>query len=247
MTVGFEWDFEASILKCHLFILDHDEWEALYNSFDCDCDEEDEIIEADLVLGVAKSGSDSVAKTLEKDDCNQGVQLDISHTNSQLVFDMALYLASVEDLDTVCCFLHFQDTKDLLRNTQNSVVDLLVSKHASQSAFIKLTYTLWHVDQQECVVEFHVEYWDGLWMTDVQVENKVSLQHSVGKYRQEKKGVALGENFVLAASKVEAYVRQPKGLKCSYLGTLDLSISKDDLCLRAMLWPLHTGMIVDNA
>ncbi|KAF4359893.1 hypothetical protein G4B88_000886 [Cannabis sativa] len=55
MTLGFEWHFEASIiLKCHLFILDHDECEALYNSTDCECDEEDEIIEADLVLGVAK-------------------------------------------------------------------------------------------------------------------------------------------------------------------------------------------------
>jgi hypothetical protein len=47
---------------------------------------------------------------------------------------MDLYSASAEDLEMVCCFLDFQDTKESPRKRQKPVTDFLVSGHAAQSA-----------------------------------------------------------------------------------------------------------------
>ena len=43
--------------------MDHDEWAALYDSFDGN-DDDEVVIEADLELAVSEGGADSVAKTL---------------------------------------------------------------------------------------------------------------------------------------------------------------------------------------
>ena len=45
-----------------------------------------------------------------------------------------MYSDYAEDLDTACCFLHFQEIKDLPRKTQKPDINLLVSGHAAQSA-----------------------------------------------------------------------------------------------------------------
>ena len=47
---------------------------------------------------------------------------------------MDLYLASAKDLETVDCFLDFPDTKESPRKMVYPVTDLLVSRHAAQSA-----------------------------------------------------------------------------------------------------------------
>ena len=46
---------------------------------------------------------------------------------------MALYLASVEDLETIDCFLERQEMRESPRNIQNPVTDRQVSKHPAQS------------------------------------------------------------------------------------------------------------------
>jgi hypothetical protein len=46
---------------------------------------------------------------------------------------MDLYSASVEDRDTVCCFLDLQEMRDELRKTQKPVVERRVSEHPAQS------------------------------------------------------------------------------------------------------------------
>jgi hypothetical protein len=46
---------------------------------------------------------------------------------------MARYSASAEDLETVDCFLYFQDIKELSRKTQKLVMDRLVSTQPAQS------------------------------------------------------------------------------------------------------------------
>ena len=57
----------------------------------------------------------------------------ISHISSQTTATIALYSASAEDLETVCCFFDFQDIKESPRNTQYPVIDLLVSGQPAQS------------------------------------------------------------------------------------------------------------------
>ena len=53
-----------------------------------------------------------------------------SHTAEAIV----LYSASVEDLDTVVCFLDLHDTREFPKKMQYPVVDLHVSGHpASQN------------------------------------------------------------------------------------------------------------------
>ncbi|PHT36771.1 hypothetical protein CQW23_24471 [Capsicum baccatum] len=46
---------------------------------------------------------------------------------------MILYSASAKLLDTVCCFLNFQDIKDSPKFTTYPMTDLLVFRHATQS------------------------------------------------------------------------------------------------------------------
>jgi hypothetical protein len=50
---------------------------------------------------------------------------------------IARYSASIEDLDTVCCFLDFQEINEPPRNTQNPITDLRVSTQPAQSEFEK--------------------------------------------------------------------------------------------------------------
>ena len=52
------------------------------------------------------------------------IRKDEIHINSEVAFAKLLYLASVVDLETVCCFLDHQDTMLLLRKIQKLVVDL---------------------------------------------------------------------------------------------------------------------------
>ena len=49
-----------------------------------------------------------------------------NHFNSLETEARALYYASVEDLDTVTCFLDFHEISESPKNTQNSAVDFLV-------------------------------------------------------------------------------------------------------------------------
>lgn len=58
---------------------------------------------------------------------------EISQTISQVARAMDRYSASAEDLDTVCCFFDFQETKEVLISTQKPDIDLRVSGHAAQS------------------------------------------------------------------------------------------------------------------
>jgi len=51
---------------------------------------------------------------------------------SAVAFAMALYSASVLDLDTVACFLAVQNTKLAPRKTANPPVDFLSSRHRAQ-------------------------------------------------------------------------------------------------------------------
>jgi hypothetical protein len=52
---------------------------------------------------------------------------------SQVTAAIDRYSASADDLDTVCCFLDFQDIKESPRKTQNPVTDLLESGQPVQS------------------------------------------------------------------------------------------------------------------
>ena len=56
---------------------------------------------------------------------------------SQTVKAMALYSASAKDLETIDCFLDFHEINESPKNTQNPVVDLLVSTQDAQSASVK--------------------------------------------------------------------------------------------------------------
>ncbi|KAL4590284.1 hypothetical protein LXL04_003211 [Taraxacum kok-saghyz] len=60
-----------------------------------------------------------------------------SHTISHVTAAMALYSASVEDLETIFCFLVFQDMSRSPKNTQKPVMDLLISLQPAQSESLK--------------------------------------------------------------------------------------------------------------
>ena len=58
----------------------------------------------------------------------------LSHVNSQVIEVIDLYSASAEDLETVVCFLLFQEIRDLPKKTKYPVTDRLVEMHPPQSA-----------------------------------------------------------------------------------------------------------------
>lgn len=62
----------------------------------------------------------------------------INQKSSHTATTIALHSNSANDLETVCCFLDFQETKDSLIKTQYHVVCLQVSEHAAQSASAKV-------------------------------------------------------------------------------------------------------------
>ena len=68
---------------------------------------------------------------------------DWSQVSSHVALAIALYSASAEDLETVCCFLDFQDIKELPRNTQKPKMDLLVSGQVPQSVYVKTLSWTW--------------------------------------------------------------------------------------------------------
>ena len=59
------------------------------------------------------------------------------HTNSLVTNVKTLYSASAEDLETIACFLDFQESIESPRNIQNPVTNLLVSRHDPQSISAK--------------------------------------------------------------------------------------------------------------
>ena len=61
----------------------------------------------------------------------------INQTSSHIATAIALHSNSANDLETVCCFLDFQETKDSLIKTQYHAVYLWVSRHAAQSTSAK--------------------------------------------------------------------------------------------------------------
>lgn len=61
--------------------------------------------------------------------CSRISNQEISH----VVEIMALYFASVKDMEIVCCFFDFQEIKEFLRKIKNSVTDLLISTQLAQS------------------------------------------------------------------------------------------------------------------
>src|SRR4051812_47025700 len=60
-----------------------------------------------------------------------------THIISVVASATALYSASVLDLDTVACFLAFQEIRSGPKNTAKPPVDLLSSGHPAQSAYEK--------------------------------------------------------------------------------------------------------------
>lgn len=56
-----------------------------------------------------------------------------SHVISEATGAMARYSASKEDLETMCCFLDFQEIGVLPKRITYTVTDRLVSKQAPQS------------------------------------------------------------------------------------------------------------------
>lgn len=69
-----------------------------------------------------------------------------SQTISLLVEDIDQYSASVKDLETVGCFLDFQDMGECPRNMYPPIVDLRVSKQPPQ---FPLTYAKSYRDEVE--------------------------------------------------------------------------------------------------
>ena len=61
----------------------------------------------------------------------------IIHISSLVTAAEALYLASAEDLETVACFLDFQEIIESPRKIKKPLTDLLVSRHDLQSASTK--------------------------------------------------------------------------------------------------------------
>lgn len=62
----------------------------------------------------------------------------IDHVNSQAVEARVQYSGSADDLDTVVCFLDFQEMIEAPRKQQKPVIDLLVSGHVvAQSESVK--------------------------------------------------------------------------------------------------------------
>jgi len=55
-------------------------------------------------------------------------------SNSDMVTDIARYSASAVDLETVFCFLVFQETKNDPKKTQYPINDLAIIWHEPQSA-----------------------------------------------------------------------------------------------------------------
>ena len=54
-----------------------------------------------------------------------------------MAFAMEWYSTSAVDLDTVCCFFDFQETKESPMKTQNPLIDLPVSRQVAQSKSAK--------------------------------------------------------------------------------------------------------------
>jgi hypothetical protein len=69
-----------------------------------------------------------IRKSLSKED---------NHISSQQVEANVRYPASAEDLDTICCFFDFQDTRESPIKTQKPMIDLRVSKQLAQSEYEK--------------------------------------------------------------------------------------------------------------
>ena len=67
--------------------------------------------------------------------CNS-LQREMSQEISQHESAMALYSASAEERDTVCCLLHFQEINERPNVTQNPVMDCLVCLQLPQSASV---------------------------------------------------------------------------------------------------------------
>ena len=60
-----------------------------------------------------------------------------NQTISHVTLAMDRYSTSIEDRETVCCFLDFQEIKESPINTQKPLTDFLVSGHAAQSKSTK--------------------------------------------------------------------------------------------------------------
>ena len=56
-----------------------------------------------------------------------------NHIISHVTFPIDMYLTSTKDLDTVCYFFDFQETKESPINTQKLLIDFLVSRQKVQS------------------------------------------------------------------------------------------------------------------
>lgn len=70
-----------------------------------------------------------------REKCEVVGDLEVSKLATELhtVAANARYSASVEDRETVGCFLDFQEINELPKNTQNLVIDRLVSGQVAQS------------------------------------------------------------------------------------------------------------------
>lgn len=56
-----------------------------------------------------------------------------NQTTSNVAFAIDLYSASADDLDTVCCFLDFQENNESPKNTQKPETENRVSGQVAQS------------------------------------------------------------------------------------------------------------------
>ena len=57
----------------------------------------------------------------------------LSQVNSKQVFVIARYLASTDDLDTLVCFLDFQEIIEFFKKMQNQEIDRLEVRQPPQS------------------------------------------------------------------------------------------------------------------
>ena len=61
----------------------------------------------------------------------------LNHTSSLVTAAIARYSASVEDFETMVCFLDFHEIKESPKKTQKPVTERLVSIHPAQSESLK--------------------------------------------------------------------------------------------------------------
>ena len=67
----------------------------------------------------------------------KSLSIDSNRINSQVALAMDLYFASADDLETVCCFFNFHDTRESPMKKQYPLMDFMLSGQDAQSESAK--------------------------------------------------------------------------------------------------------------